>query len=335
MRFLKSRLEHYLHLHQSKTFSMKDNFMKILIGYDGSEYGKIIIDDLNRAGLPKNVEATLMTVADVRDIPTSPLLAERISSQIEQLLDDSEVHQKLNKHLEIAKADTLKAVSRIKDIFPDWQVSTKAVYGKPAGELIKKADKMQPDLIVTGSHGHSAVGRFFLGSVSYQVLHEARCSVRISRRKNEKVNTKNRILIAVDGSMNAEAVVQNVANRVWEKETEFCLVAVDDPFNRPEIGYLNWDHQKDKPINNEKSKKWIEEVINKPARILKSAGLEVSHKMIWGDAANMILSEAENWNTDSIFLGARGLSRIKRFLLGSVSSRVAARAVCSVEVIRK
>ena len=49
----------------------------------------------------------------------------------------------------------------------------------------------------------------------------------------------------------------------------------------------------------------------------------------------MILNEADEWKADSIFLGARGLGRFKRFLLGSVSSTVAAKAVCSVEIIRE
>ena len=48
----------------------------------------------------------------------------------------------------------------------------------------------------------------------------------------------------------------------------------------------------------------------------------------------MILNEANEWNAKSIFMGARGLSRLQRFLLGSVSSSVAARAHCSVEVVR-
>ena len=49
----------------------------------------------------------------------------------------------------------------------------------------------------------------------------------------------------------------------------------------------------------------------------------------------MILHEAGEWNADTIFVGARGIGRLKRFLLGSVSSAVAAHADCSVEVVRK
>jgi len=310
--------------------------MRILIGWDGSESGEAILSDLEQAGLPNNTEVVVLTVADVRDIPTSPFLAQRISDQIEHLFgsDNTKIQEKLNKHLKIAEADALKAIKRIKEIFPDLQISTEAVYGKPARELIRKADEWNPDILIVGSHGRTAVGRFFLGSVSNKVLHEARCSVRISRRINTRKNSKTRVLIAVDGSPHAEAVAENVADRVWSENTEFRLVAVDDPFNRPEIGYLNWDQMEDKPIDNEKSRDWIEKVITEPTQLLESAGLKVSRKIIWGDAANMILQEAEDWNADAIFLGARGIGRVKRFLLGSVSSRVAAKAECTVEVVR-
>jgi hypothetical protein len=52
------------------------------------------------------------------------------------------------------------------------------------------------------------------------------------------------------------------------------------------------------------------------------------------DAAQMILSEAERWQADCVFVGQRGLGIMKRMLLGSASSTVAAHAPCSVEVVR-
>ncbi len=310
--------------------------MKILIGYDGSEYGKIILDDLSHAGLPENTEAVLMTVADVREIPTSPFLAEQISAQIEHLFksDEDRIRFKLGKHLELSQTDTEQTAVDYKDKFPGWKISYEAVYGNPAKELIKKADEIQPDILVVGSHGRSALGRTLLGSVSQKVLHEARCSVRISRKTKKIEEGKTRLLIAVDGSKNVEAAVESVAKRIWTKETEVCLVAVNDPFNRSDAGYLNWDIAEDKPIENERFSNWVEAVLNKPKQILESKGLQVSHRIICGDAANMILQEITEWNADTIFLGARGLGRVKRFLLGSVSSRVAANAECTVEVFR-
>ena len=52
-------------------------------------------------------------------------------------------------------------------------------------------------------------------------------------------------------------------------------------------------------------------------------------------AVRVIIREAERWSADCIFVGAKGQSAIERFLLGSVSASVAARAPCSVEVVRQ
>lgn len=54
-------------------------------------------------------------------------------------------------------------------------------FGKPADTLLTIAAKAKPDLVLTGSQGLSAIARFFLGSVSYQVAQHTTCSVLIVR----------------------------------------------------------------------------------------------------------------------------------------------------------
>jgi nucleotide-binding universal stress UspA family protein len=70
------------------------------------------------------------------------------------------------------------------------------------------------------------------------------------------------------------------------------------------------------------------------AEKLRAAGLVVTAIAIEGDPKRVLLDEAEKRQADCIFVGARGLRRIKRLLLGSVSGGVAAQANCSVEVVR-
>lgn len=53
-----------------------------------------------------------------------------------------------------------------------------------------------------------------------------------------------------------------------------------------------------------------------------------------GNPKRDLLNEAEEWEADSIFVGATSLSRADQFLLGSVTSAVVTRAHCSVEVVR-
>jgi nucleotide-binding universal stress UspA family protein len=69
-------------------------------------------------------------------------------------------------------------------------------------------------------------------------------------------------------------------------------------------------------------------------RRLNAAGLVTSVVMKEEEPKRLLLGEAESWGADCIFVGARGIGRLERFLTGSVSSAVAARAHCSVEVVR-
>ncbi len=53
-----------------------------------------------------------------------------------------------------------------------------------------------------------------------------------------------------------------------------------------------------------------------------------------GDPADLILGRAEADNVDLIVMGSRGLNVAQRFLLGSVSTKVAAHAHCAVLIAR-
>lgn len=306
---------------------------KILIAYDGSDFADAAIEDLRNAGLPKETDAVVLTVTDAWELPET---IDRVSARTGKFIHPTA--ETIQTHLAEVKeqAETLAAAAifRLGLLFPDWRVNAEARLGKPAWEIIGKSDEWQADLIVVGSHGRTALGRLLLGSVSQKVLNEARCSVRISRKRISDESKPVRVLVAVDGSTNAETAVKTVASRQWSKDTEIRLIAVDDPFTHPAGGYVIWDTSEDKPEDSEKSREWIAKVIDAPTEILKAAGLNVSHNIRWGDAAAMILHEAIDWEADSIFMGARGLGRFQRFWLGSVSSSVAARAECSVEVVR-
>ena len=68
---------------------------------------------------------------------------------------------------------------------------------------------------------------------------------------------------------------------------------------------------------------------------LESCGFTVHSVVNYGDPKNLLVGEANNWNADSIFVGAKGHNIIERILIGSVSTSIIAKADCSVEVIRQ
>jgi hypothetical protein len=104
--------------------------LKVLIAYDGSECADAAIGDLRRAGLPRDVEATVVTVAEVW-----PRLSETT----------------------FAAADTIeRGAERVRRMFPTWKVTAEHLDGSPYRRLVWKADEWRPDLIVVGLPGRNS-----------------------------------------------------------------------------------------------------------------------------------------------------------------------------------
>jgi len=61
------------------------------------------------------------------------------------------------------------------------EVEVALLQGDPVDRVVQFANQEAPDLIVVGSRGLSATGRFLLGSVSDGILHHAHCAVLVVR----------------------------------------------------------------------------------------------------------------------------------------------------------
>ena len=70
--------------------------------------------------------------------------------------------------------EDVRAELRIPSTF---SVETFLVHGDPSREILSFADRVNADLISTGSHGHGFFSRMLLGSVATRILRGARCSV--------------------------------------------------------------------------------------------------------------------------------------------------------------
>lgn len=73
---------------------------------------------------------------------------------------------------ERALADRVKALEA-----QGLKVRSLLTVGVPADEIVRAAEREKADLIVLGTHGRGAVGRFFLGSVADRVVRAAPCPV--------------------------------------------------------------------------------------------------------------------------------------------------------------
>jgi nucleotide-binding universal stress UspA family protein len=187
--------------------------MRVLIAYDCSAHAKAAIDDLECAGLPRQTEAIVVSVAH-RGWPHA-------KPEEESGPFDSPWKATMKE----AEALAEEGKSRVQSLFPAWSVSCEPLWGDPAAALLKTINVWKPDLVVVGSHGRSIPARLFLGSVSAELVHHAPCSVRVVRHPS-KAQGPIRILIATDGSDQAQASVDAVVRRSWPEGTQARILAV-------------------------------------------------------------------------------------------------------------
>ncbi len=307
--------------------------MKILIAYDGSECADAALEDLKNAGLPKTAEALVMTMADVF-VP--PPINEEIDNTFPLYVPAGvkRAHERAN--CKLRKADSLakSASEQIKKSFPEWHIRHESLADSPAWAIIRAADEWQPDLVIVGAQGHSVLGgRLILGSVSQRVLYQASCSVRVARGR-QRNDSPLRLLIGVDNSPFSRAAVDSVCSRQWPRGTEVRLLAVVDtvmavtPYPA-QPSKMKWIETDDEDTWDE-----VRQIFQPLANELQATGLDAAVMIRRGHPTNELLDEAESWRADCIFLGPKGTRGIDRLLLGSVSSAVAARADCSVEIVR-
>jgi nucleotide-binding universal stress UspA family protein len=307
--------------------------MKILIGYDGSECADASIDDLKRAGLPEKAEAQILSVAEMWLPPQSPSPGDEVEevAGVGAILEP--LYAKAKRAMQETEALAQKARARVAALFPSWTVAATVSSGSPAWELVFLCDSWQPDLVVVGSQGRSALGRFVLGSVSQVVLTEAQCSVRVARGRVDEFDAPVRLVLGVDGSELSEAAVQEVTSRSWPENSEVKLVVVVDPIA---AGLAVEDYARLEDTD-DRNHVWVERVLEKNAAAFRDkSSLGVITETIEGNPKHELVRVAEEWHAECIFVGSAGSSNtVGRFVLGSVAAAVAARAHCSVEVVRK
>lgn len=300
-----------------------DKSMKVMVGYDGSPYADDAINNLAFAGLPPNGEILIVDVTDISKTAIANshelgVLGKFVSPQLLEetvALTQKETAQALNE----AKKLATRGVRLVRSTLPEWSVTSQTLVGNPTEELLQTAKVWKPDLIVVGSHGRGAIGRFFLGSVSRKIAEGAICSVRVTKHSFEKDESAlNRIIIGASSLPGAEYLVEVVGKRVWTTNTEVRLVKVDDGISAGRVSAFY---------------PYTDSIFEQLADKLRNIGLKVSVDIQRGNLKSILLEEAENWAVDSIFVMAG--KTVEDFKLSETANGLITDARCSVEIVRQ
>ncbi|MBA3967439.1 MAG: universal stress protein [Nitrospirales bacterium] len=147
-----------------------------------------------------------------------------------------------------------------------------------------------------------------------------------------------KILVAVDPSEHAEEAIRFVKSVEWPKKSELFLIHViemkDAPPIMPEGGPSSWD----RVISQARGKLFTEAksfLEHTKKEIVEERALTIKCLVMEGLPGAEILQAVKDYQIDLIILGTRGLSNVKRFLLGSTSDWVMREAPCSVLLVRE
>jgi nucleotide-binding universal stress UspA family protein len=207
------------------------------------------------------------------------------------------------------KTYALPAVQRLQAGFPDAQVTYQIVDDSPYFAITDHARMWNADLIVVGSHNSSAIGRFFLGSVSQSLANHANCSVRICRETPTQRAKTPRVLIGFDGSPASSAAVDAVAARAWPEKTQVRVVTVGEP---KAFGYFaSRFHHFAEPAPQEENgmealPTWLRNIAERACKQLRLCGLDAEAWGFEGDPKKVLLDVLTEWNADCIFVGSSG-----------------------------
>ncbi len=139
-----------------------------------------------------------------------------------------------------------------------------------------------------------------------------------------------KILVPLDGSRTAEAVLPHAKSLAYAEGAEIILLniaanpAMEFAFTDPAIAASAVAEEE------QESKKYMAKVENE----LKSAGFKVSVMLREGGAAEGILKAAEAVGADVIAMSTHGRSGPARWLLGSVADKVVRHSRFPVMLIR-
>ncbi|MGD9903655.1 MAG: universal stress protein [Vicinamibacterales bacterium] len=145
--------------------------MKILIATDGSAPAAAAVAEVAARAWPEGSEVKVLTVIHTAvPFATDPALVVTFIA-----LD----------HLDKARKHAPEVVERAAAQLarPGLTVTTAILEGSPKQLIVDEAERWGADLVVLGTHGHGAPGRFVLGSVAHSVVLHAPCSVEVVRKR--------------------------------------------------------------------------------------------------------------------------------------------------------
>jgi nucleotide-binding universal stress UspA family protein len=137
--------------------------------------------------------------------------------------------------------------------------------------------------------------------------------------------TKDRmkIIVGYDGSEAAKRALERAA-AVAGDHGRIVVIAVGEPYPRSGIT-IPANHDPAEIVRRRRE-------LRRARQFLSTRGIQAETVQAWGNPADVLLAASRD--ADLVIVGSRGLNRLQRLVLGSVSSKIVHDAACDVLVVR-
>jgi nucleotide-binding universal stress UspA family protein len=196
--------------------------------------------------------------------------------------------------------------------------------GAIAPALVEIAEERGSDLIVMGTHGRRGVRRALFGSVAEEVLRTAPCPLFTTRPEDDDAEALipaavERIVVPIDFSESSRTALQYAARLASVYDTAMTLVHAVELPSIPTVYQVEFSGLSPAEIE-ERAQDVLEDWGASVA-----ANRDLSYVVETGEAVPTLLQVASN-PSDLVVMATRGLSGVKRTMLGSVAEGVLRRA---------
>jgi nucleotide-binding universal stress UspA family protein len=298
--------------------------MKILIPVDGSKYSRTAVDFVaSRSTLVgSNPEIEVLNVQMA--IPT------RATRVVGKDVVSSYYTDEAEKALKPARTRLQKA---------GMTPTVRFAVGNPANEISAAAAKDDVDLLVMGSHGHSALRGLLVGSVTSAVLAQTTTPILILRHREAPPADSLKVGIAVDGSkFGREAVKYVLRHRdLFGANPQITLIHVVADFAgalMPDMAGIALPAYSEEDIR-AMQKKAFESAVAPIRKLFQKAGVPLTEICLAGNAADEIAAYAKKRKLDVLVMGSHGYGAFKAAVMGSVATRVAHTAELPLLLVRR
>ena len=274
---------------------MMGEIATILLATDGSEFSEGAVQ-----------EALFFAQACGAKLKVLHILKVDMDQEFSTHAQASVATMKVHPHLERIKemAESLEV---------DYEIILKECPSRSKG-IVEEAKAQKSDVIITGRRGKTGLAKFFVGSVTAEVIGFAPPKVLVVP-KDFTISGQS-LLVALDGSPHSAAAADQAISMCSQCPAIKKVIALSVAENDEQLG-----HAKDLVANFQQK------------LLLKKDSVEVHAVAEVGSPNDIIIEKAKASNVDLIVMGGYGKAGVSKMLMGSVTEKVIASAHCGILVV--